>query len=63
MLEREIKLRFSSAQDAREAVLALGAAPVRGRRFQTTRSSTTSVRNCASGAARCACAARTHAAT
>jgi adenylate cyclase class 2 len=34
MLEREIKLRFSSAQDAREAVLSLGAAPVRGRRFQ-----------------------------
>ena len=34
MLEREIKLRFTSAQEAREAVLALGAAPVRGRRFQ-----------------------------
>jgi len=34
MLEREIKLRFTSAQEAREAVLGLGATPVRGRRFQ-----------------------------
>ena len=34
MLEREIKLRFTSAQEAREAVLALGASPVRERRFQ-----------------------------
>ena len=34
MLEREIKLRFGSAQEAREAVLALGAAAVRERRFQ-----------------------------
>jgi len=34
MLEREIKLRFTSAQEAREAVLALGATLVRGRRFQ-----------------------------
>jgi len=34
MLEREIKLRFQSAQDAREAVLAIGATLVRGRRFQ-----------------------------
>ena len=34
MLEREIKLRFGSPQDAREAVVALGAAPVRARRFQ-----------------------------
>jgi adenylate cyclase class 2 len=34
MLEREIKLRFGSPQEAREAVLALGAAPVRARRFQ-----------------------------
>jgi adenylate cyclase class 2 len=34
MLEREIKLRFGSAQEARAAVLAIGATPVRGRRFQ-----------------------------
>jgi adenylate cyclase, class 2 len=34
MLEREIKLRFRSAGEAREAVLALGAALVRARRFQ-----------------------------
>jgi adenylate cyclase class 2 len=34
MLEREIKLRFGSAQEARAAVLAIGAAPARGRRFQ-----------------------------
>jgi adenylate cyclase class 2 len=34
MLEREIKLRFGSPHEAREAVLALGAAPVRARRFQ-----------------------------
>jgi adenylate cyclase class 2 len=34
MLEREIKLRFRSAQDAREAVLAIGATLLRARRFQ-----------------------------
>jgi adenylate cyclase class 2 len=34
MLEREIKLRFGSVQEAREAVLALGATLVRQRRFQ-----------------------------
>jgi adenylate cyclase class 2 len=34
MLEREIKLRFASAAEAREAVRALGAALVRERRFQ-----------------------------
>jgi adenylate cyclase, class 2 len=34
MIEREIKLRFRSAQEAREAVLAAGAAAVRERRFQ-----------------------------
>jgi adenylate cyclase class 2 len=34
MLEREIKLRFGSAQEARAAVLAIGATPVGGRRFQ-----------------------------
>ena len=33
-LEREIKLRFSGAGDARAAVLAAGAAPLRGRRLQ-----------------------------
>jgi adenylate cyclase class 2 len=33
-LEREIKLRFSSAADAREAVLAAGALPLYGRRLQ-----------------------------
>jgi adenylate cyclase class 2 len=33
-LEREIKLRFPDAATAREAILAAGATPVRGRRFQ-----------------------------
>jgi adenylate cyclase class 2 len=34
MLEREVKLRFRGAQEAREAVLALGATLLRERRFQ-----------------------------
>ncbi len=34
MLEREVKLRFDSPEQARAAVLAAGAAPVRGRRLQ-----------------------------
>jgi adenylate cyclase, class 2 len=34
ILEREIKLRFESAEAAREAVLATGATPVHGRRLQ-----------------------------
>src|SRR5690348_1631082 len=34
MLEREIKLRFDSAEAARAAVRALGATPLRGRRLQ-----------------------------
>ena len=34
ILEREIKLRFTSASDAREAVLAAGALPLYGRRLQ-----------------------------
>jgi adenylate cyclase class 2 len=33
-LEREIKLRFDSAEKAREKILALGAAPLLGRRLQ-----------------------------
>jgi len=33
-LEREIKLRFDSAEEAREKILALGAAPLLGRRLQ-----------------------------
>lgn len=33
-LEREIKLRFDSAAEAREAILRAGATPVRGRRMQ-----------------------------
>ena len=33
-LEREIKLRFDSAETAREAILRAGATPVRGRRLQ-----------------------------
>src|SRR5436190_321335 len=33
-LEREIKLRFGSADAARSAVLATGAVPIRGRRLQ-----------------------------
>jgi adenylate cyclase class 2 len=33
-LEREIKLRFDSAEDARDKILALGAAPLLGRRLQ-----------------------------
>ena len=34
ILEREIKLRFSSADEAREAVIATGATPLHGRRLQ-----------------------------
>lgn len=33
-IEREVKLRFDSADDARARVLALGATPLRGRRLQ-----------------------------
>ncbi len=33
-LEREVKLRYPSAADARQAVLQLGAAPLHGRRLQ-----------------------------
>jgi adenylate cyclase class 2 len=33
-LEREIKLRFDSADQARERILSIGAAPLRGRRLQ-----------------------------
>jgi len=33
-LEREVKLRCASVSEARDAVLALGATPVRGRRLQ-----------------------------
>src|SRR5512141_3505315 len=33
-LEREVKLRFDSADQAREAVLAAGASPLLGRRLQ-----------------------------
>jgi adenylate cyclase class 2 len=34
MLEREVKLRFGSVEEAREAVLAAGASPLHGRRLQ-----------------------------
>lgn len=34
ILEREIKLRFDSADTARAAILAAGATPIRGRRLQ-----------------------------
>jgi adenylate cyclase class 2 len=34
ILEREIKLRFASAAEAREAVIATGATPLHGRRLQ-----------------------------
>ncbi len=33
-LEREVKLRFDSAESARDAILTAGATPLRGRRFQ-----------------------------
>lgn len=33
-LEREIKLRFDSAAEARQAIIGIGATPVRGRRLQ-----------------------------
>ena len=33
-VEREIKLRFDSAEDARERILSIGATPLRGRRRQ-----------------------------
>lgn len=34
ILEREIKLRFASPEDARAAIVAAGATPLRGRRLQ-----------------------------
>ena len=34
MLEREVKLRFDTPEEARSAVLAAGATPLRGRRLQ-----------------------------
>jgi len=34
ILEREVKLRFSSAEEARNAVIATGATPLHGRRLQ-----------------------------
>jgi adenylate cyclase class 2 len=34
MLEREVKLRFDSPEEARAAILAAGATPLRGRRLQ-----------------------------
>jgi adenylate cyclase class 2 len=34
IIEREIKLRFGSPDEAREAILATGATPLRGRRLQ-----------------------------
>ena len=34
ILEREVKLRFSSADEARDAVIATGATPLHGRRLQ-----------------------------
>jgi adenylate cyclase class 2 len=34
MLEREVKLRFETPEKAREAILAAGATPLRGRRLQ-----------------------------
>jgi adenylate cyclase, class 2 len=34
MLEREIKLRFASVDDAKARIVALGATPLRGRRLQ-----------------------------
>jgi adenylate cyclase class 2 len=34
MIEREVKLRFASPEEAREAILAAGATPLRSRRLQ-----------------------------
>jgi len=34
MIEREVKLRFDSAEEARSLILAAGATPLRGRRLQ-----------------------------
>ena len=34
MVEREIKLRFGSAEEARAAIVATGATPLLGRRLQ-----------------------------
>jgi adenylate cyclase, class 2 len=34
MVEREIKLRFATPEEARESILAAGATPLRGRRLQ-----------------------------
>ena len=59
MLEREIKLRFDDAPDARAAVLAAGATPVHGRRFQDDALfDTEGDESWSAAAARCGCAAR-----
>ena len=52
ILEREVKLRFESAEAARAAVIATGATPVHGRRLQEdclldTADATLQVRRCA----------------
>jgi hypothetical protein len=58
-LEREIKLRFKSAAAARDAVLTIGATPLRGRRLQEdslldTDEGTLRKRRCESGWSRAA---------
>ena len=56
ILEREIKLGFRDADQAREAILATGATPLRGRRLQEDYLLDTPEDTLATGAACCACA-------
>ena len=55
-LEREIKLRFDSADEARERILALGATPLLGRGSRKIACSTPKTSGCACSDRRCACA-------
>ena len=56
ILEREIKLGFRDADQARQAILAAGATPLRGRRLQEDYLLDTPETRSGAGAACCACA-------
>ena len=56
IMEREIKLGFRNADQAREAILATGATPLRGRRLQEDYLLDTPGDTLETGAACCACA-------
>ena len=56
ILEREIKLRFGSAEEAREAVLAAAPRRCSAGGCRKTRCSIPTTSSCAGGGACCACA-------